>query len=833
MSDRNDPLDGALDDLAAAAADGVDLDWASARSRLSAPSHHRLVRELETIAALSRALRQSAAEPEPLRAQVAGPQPLAGPPTPPPEPSDVDSTASFSWGPLRIVREIGRGSFGRVLRAWEPRLEREVALKLLDGVPANSEDAVVAEARLLAQIRHDNVVTVFGADCFDGTVGYWMECIEGRTLGQMHDLSGPFSAQEALLVAVDLCRALAAVHRAGFVHGDVKAQNVMRQVGGRIVLTDFGAARLAEVASHHRHRTVVTPYYAAPEVLLGADPSVQSDLYSLGVLLFYLVTGQYPVLGEMVDDFRVAHASGTRRLLRDIRPDLPPSFIRVVEAATAALPEERPESAGALEALIERVAGRVTTAPAWKDPAAFDPDPNRSIAVLPFVDLSADRSLGYFCEGLAEEIIHVLSGIPGLHVVPRASAFRIEAMASPQQIRSVLNVKIVLQGSVRVSGNQVFVTARLTDAVTGVHLSSERLVRDMSDIVGVQEDLANAVCRELGVRLAPPAGARKAALKPGSHASDAYALYLKGRYCWNQRTELALQKSAAYFHAAIEKEPEYAPAYAALAEAYTTIGLYGVLAPHDIMQRARSAARRAIEIGGDLAGAHAAAACVASVYEWKWREAATGYHRAIDVNPDDPSAHHWYAINYLVPLRRFEEAAAELGRAAAADPLSMAIRASAGIRSYFAHDFGQAERELRSCLELDPGSPTARLFLGLTLVERSRAGEGIGELETATQVAASPEMSAALAYAFARAGQVEQARGRLGQLLMLSEQRYVSPSLIAQVHAGFGNTELAIEWLQRASEVRAADLSWLAVRPVFDTLRSDPRFNALVARIFQ
>ena len=828
MSSQDDPVEGPLADLAAAAADGHDVDWASARERLSDPSHHRLARELETIAHLSRVLRLGG-EPDTPRPVPGGGARAArpSPPTAPPPTSDLPS----SWGPLRIIGEIGRGSFGRVLRAWEPRLEREVALKLLESVPAASEDAVVAEARLLAQIRHENVVTVFGADAFDGTVGFWMEYVEGRTLWQMHDQHGSFSAQEALLIAIDLCRALAAVHRAGVVHGDVKAQNVIRQVGGRIVLTDFGAARLSDAASKTRQRTVVTPYYAAPEVLLGAAPTAQSDLYSLGVLLFYLVTGQYPVAGDTIEEFRIAHASRSRRLLRDVRPDLPPSFIRVVDVATLALPEERPESAGALEALIERAAGRATLA-APPQRRAEDDAAERSIAVLPFVDLSSDQSLGYFCEGLAEEIIHALSGIPALRVIPRASAFRLEAQANPQQIRSVLDVTTVLQGSVRLSGNQVYVTARLADAASGVQLWSERLARDLSDLVTVQEDIATAVCRELGVRLAP-SPRRSAALKPGGHGSDVYTLYLKGRYCWNQRTELALQKSAAYFHAAIEKEPEYAPAYVALAETYTTLGLYGVLAPHEIMPRARAAARRAIEIAGGSASAHATAACVAGVYDWDWRSAAVGYHRALEVNPDDPSSHHWYAINYLVPLRRFEDARTELDRAAAADPLSMAIRASVGIRSYFAHDFVQADRELRHCLELDPGSPTARLFLGLTLVELSHGEEAIRELETAIQVAASPEMSAALAYACARAGLADRAHRLLDQLLTLADQRYVSPSLVAQVHAGSGSVDLAIEWLQRAAEARAADLAWLAVRPVFDTLRSDSRFNALVARILQ
>ncbi len=815
MSDHQDNPDPTVAEPAAA--DPPDVDCKSEPDR-----------ELETLAILPTALPLAGFELQ-ARAQLgpSQPEPSAKPTL---LPSFPDSQAS--WGPLRILSEIGRGSFGHVVKAWEPRLQREVALKLLDGVPATSEEAVVAEARLLAQIRHDNVVTVYGADCYDGKVGFWMEYIEGRTLWQMHNQHGAFGSQEALLVAVDLCHALAAVHRAGFVHGDVKAQNVMRQVGGRIVLADFGAARLAETAVPRRPLTIVTPHYAAPEVLLGLPSTAQSDLYSLGVLLCYLVTGQFPVSGATVEEFRVAHASGRRTLLRDVRPDLSPSFIRVVNTATAALPEERPESAGALEELIERALGGVSMIGAWNRAPSLTEDSETSIAVLPFADLSKEQSLAYFCEGLAEEIIHALGGIPGLRVVPRASAFSMELRATnAQQLGSILHVTTVLQGSVRASGEQILVTVRLTDGVTGVQLWSQRFVRDISDIVGVQEDIANAACHEMGIRLGPELR-RGTALRPASGSSDVYTLYLKGRYCWNQRTESALQKSTAYFHAAIEKEPGYAPAYAALAEAYTTLGLYGVLAPGDIMPRAKLAARRAIEIASDSASAHATAACIAAVYEWDWPEAARGYHRAIEVNPDDPSAHHWYAINYLVPLRRFDEAATELGLAAAADPLSMAIRASVGIRGYFAHDFGSADRELRHCLELDPGSPTARLFLGLTLVELSRHEDAIRELETATQVAASPEMTAALAYACARAGRLERAGGLLEELLALADRRYVSPSLIAQVHAGFGSADAALEWLERASNVRAVDLAWLAVRPVFDALRPEPRFNALVARIF-
>jgi eukaryotic-like serine/threonine-protein kinase len=271
-----------------------------------------------------------------------------------------NGTAPESWGPLRIVREVGRGSFGRVFEARDSRLDRTVALKLFETVPVDTAANVVPEARLLAQVRHENVVAVYGADHFDPAIGMWMEFVNGRTLRHLCTQQDPFSAAEALLVGLDVCRALAAVHRAGFVHGDVKAQNVMREVGGRIVLTDFGAARLIKFVRNSRPVTAA-PYYAAPELFLGARPGVRTDLYSLGVLLYFLVTGTYPVAGGNPAEIMLAHVNGSRARLRDRRPDLPSSFIHVVEMATAMLPDDRPDSAGACEALLERATGRVTT----------------------------------------------------------------------------------------------------------------------------------------------------------------------------------------------------------------------------------------------------------------------------------------------------------------------------------------------------------------------------------------------------------------------------------------------------------------------------------------
>ena len=824
MSDPGSTEDSLVDGLAEAAADAKEVDWEAARARTSDADELRLIRELEILSALAKVLRSE---------NVDSPTPDS--PTPGHITTKSESVApagdtTSTWGPLQLVTLIGRGSFGRVFRAWEPRLQREVALKLLDRVPPGTEDVAVTEARLLARVRHENIVTVFGADHFDEQVGFWMECVDGKTLREMHDEQGSFSAAEALLIGGHVCRALAAVHRAGFVHGDVKAQNVMRQSGGRIVVMDFGAARL--VAATTRQPATITPFYVAPEVLSGGAPTVRSDIYSLGVLLYFLVTGGFPVIGRTLDEVRVAHASRRRTLLRDVRPDLPAPFIRVVDAATAPLPEDRPDSAGALEAIIESAADRGVTARGSRPAPGTDPQQEASVAVLRFADLSEDQSLAYFCHGIAEEIIDALARTPGLRVVALTSTFAVDAQREPQHLASALNVKTILQGSVRASGKRLRISARLTDVASGVPLWSEQFTRDLTDIFGVQDEIARAAVRELGVRLrldktvsAATAGAR--------HSAEAYTLYLKGRYFWNQRTEVGLQKSAASFHAAINQEPDYGEAHAALAETYTTQGLYGVLAPHDIMPRAKAEAERAMEIAPFLSSPYATAGCIAAVYDWQWDEAARHYHRALDVNLADPAAHHWYAINYLVPLRRFEEAAAELRRAAETDPLSMPIRASFGIRSYFAHEFDLAYAELRETVEADAGSTTARLFLGLTLTEMLRYEEAIRELETVVHLAHSPEMTAALAYTCARAGQADRARTLLHELVGLGEQRYVSPSLIAQIHAGLDDLDAAVEWLQRAGEMHAVDLAWIAVRPVFDGLRADPRFNALVARMRQ
>jgi serine/threonine protein kinase len=347
--------EGVLHDVAGAMMDGAPIDWASAESKADDESMRRIVRELRVIAAIADVHGTSAVSSDSLSVDAepgnlpSGEQPRDGARAESPE------RVQGTWGALRLLEKIGEGAFGSVYRAWDMRLDREVALKLLhreDTSRAREASAVIDEGRMLAQVRHPNVVTVHGADRSDGRVGVWMEFIHGQTLEQLLRERGAFGAAEATLIGRDVCRALSAVHRAGLLHRDIKAHNVMREHGGRIVLMDFGTGIHYGDSDDSSGGLAGTPLYMAPEVLDGREATVLSDVYSVGVLLYHLVTGSYPARGHSVQEIRAKHSRGERTFLRDARPDLPDDFVQIVERALSPEPDRRYEGAGAMEAAV-------------------------------------------------------------------------------------------------------------------------------------------------------------------------------------------------------------------------------------------------------------------------------------------------------------------------------------------------------------------------------------------------------------------------------------------------------------------------------------------------
>ena len=833
MEPKADPLH----DLAGAIADGTGVDWRQAETDLSESEYRRLLEPLRLISKIAGLHRTH----DETLDRTRNDDRLSAATSSDADPGLV-SPASDRWGGLILIEEIGRGSFGTVYRAHDPQLDRPVALKLLRLVSSSdgpSASRLLQEARILARIHHPNVVTVHGAGEHGGQVGIWMEFIRGLTLEEMLVSHGPFSAGETALIGYELCGALAAVHHANLVHRDIKAQNVMREEGGRLVLMDFGAGGPRPDPGMVSGRIVGTPMYLAPELLAGTAPTIASDIYSLGVLLYHLVTRDFPVKGDSLSDLMSAHARKATVPVYDLRPNLPQPFVRIVERAIDPDPGCRFASAGSMEAALTRILGssrnsavapRLRMSERGTRRPGGEASPSlkgmASVAVLPFSDMSPAKDQEYFCDGMTEELINALTQIPALRVAARTSAFQFKGQARDiRRIGEALGVATVLDGSVRRDGNRLRITAELIGSADGYHLWAERFDRQLVDVFSVQEEIANAIVSTLKGRLAAGAGAIVA---PRSSDLEAYAFYLEGRYHWNKRTEGELKRSVSCFEKSIERDPEYAPAYGGIADAYVTLGTYGALAPTDVMPRAKQALERGLSIDGSLAEAYACRGCVRSVYDWSWAEAEADFKRAIELKQSYPTAHHWYAINHLVPMRRFDEATEELQRALALDPLALAIKTSMGMKCYFAGDYEEAVRLLSGTIWLDEGFGMAHFFLGKTYTELRRFPQALEALDNATRVSGrNPEILAALGYLHGVAGNIEGARNTLEELRQIAGSRYVSPVKIAQVHVGLGEHDDALTHLEEAYAGRAADLAWLGVRPVFARLAAEPRFAAL------
>ena len=558
-----------------------------------------------------------------------------------------------TWGSFELRAELGRGGFGTVFRARDPRLDRDVALKLVPASGPAGLDLVVAEGRRLARVRHPNVITVFGADVFDGVAGIWMDLLKGRTLQEELKERGPISAREAALIGIDLCQALAAVHRAGLVHRDVKAQNVMREEGGRIVLMDFGAGReLTESADQ-----VGTPLYMAPELLQGNQASVVSDLYSVGVLLFNLVTGEFPATGKDLKSLRAAHVEGSRRRLRDVRPDLPSSFIRVVERATAADPADRPASAAALEEDLEAVVVRrdtpvpgglrqvlrsritlvagllmILSLVAWNTPAlrrAIVPAPTgiRSIAVLPFANLSGHADQEYLADGMTQLLIGNLAQLKSLRVISRTSSMAYKTTTKPlSEIAAELKIDGIVEGSIDRSGDRIRVSVRLVRA-NEEHVWGQTYERPAAEVFKMQGDISAMVADAVSVSLTEEER-RDLTSGPGV-AVQAQEAFLRGLHRLNDLRAESLQLALSDLTEAVRLDPSSARAHATLSQCYVLLGTREVLSYDEAYGKALTTATRAIQLDDRVAEAHTQLAEAKFYYEWNWEWAEREYKNVL------------------------------------------------------------------------------------------------------------------------------------------------------------------------------------------------------------
>ena len=476
---------------------------------------------------------------------------------------------------------------------------------------------------------------------------------------------------------------------------------------------------------------------------------------------------------------------------------------------------------------VPREKALVTGAPAL---TADDVEP-RSIAVLPFANLSADDDSDYFSDGVTDDIITSLSRIRDIRVVSRTSVMRYKDSKEPiGSIAAELRVATVLEGSVRKANGRVRISAQLIDAVEDRHLWVESYDHPLENIFEIQSDVSRQIAQALAAELSAE---EKMGLEQKPTADvEAYDLYLKGRYLWGRRTVDGLEKSIQYFARALEHDPEFALAEAGRADSYVTLAMYGMRAPDEVMPLARDSATRALSLAPRMAEARTALATVKALYDWDWRGAEQEFRQAIEIQPNYPVAHQWLASNLLTPLGRFEEARAANRRAGELDPLSEAIATTFGVISLYSAEYESAVRVLSEVLDVHDRFGMAAFFRGQAEMELGLLDDAVDSLRLASQrTDSSSEVLAALANAYAAGGRTDEARDLLASLEARSAEGYGSPVLKAQIHLGLGEQDRALDLLEQAAEVRAADLVWLWVRPIYRPLRGNPRFEAILETV--
>lgn len=498
---------------------------------------------------------------------------------------------------------------------------------------------------------------------------------------------------------------------------------------------------------------------------------------------------------------------------------------------TMILPE-RQNSAGISADVSRRDTGPAVTTSSLSTPARKRASRGviTSLAVLPMVNDSPDEEMEYFSDGITESIINALTQLPKLRVVPRSTVFRYKhVQADPQDIGRELGVRAVLTGRVLHFGDRLVVNAELIDVANDSQLWGEQYNRKPSDIFEVQEEISKEISTKLLSKLSGEE--KKRLTKRHTHDPEAYRHYLKGRFYWNKRTEHDFWKGIEHFRQAIEIDPNYALAYSGLADSYILLGFYGACAPDDVMPKGKAAAVKALELDDSLAEAHNSLAYIQFTYEWNWAASEKEFRKALKLNPKYATAHHWYAFK-LAAMGRHEDAIAEVTLSRELDPLALIINTEVGWAYYFARRFDEALEHYLKALEMDRGFSVTHMFLGTVYAQLGRHQEAIMELRRAVELSGgSVLMKGMLGYACGLAGEADSAHKIIDELNEMSSEHYVSPYNVALVYAGLGETDNALSWLKKAFEQRGLFLAWVNTEPMFDGIRSDPRFADLVTRI--
>ena len=814
---------------------------------------------------------------------------------------------------------------GEVYLAYDPRLEREVALKVLPpelAADVQRMNRFVQEAKTTSGLNHPNLLTIYEIS-HEGPLNYIAtEFVDGVTLRE-HMVKTRLSLKEILAITGQVCEALAAAHEAGVVHRDIKPENIMLRRRDRIVkVLDFG---LAKVTENFVERQLSDPdastrifintqpsvilgtiRYMSPEQARGLSVDARTDIWSVGVVLYEMLTNHPPFSGPTASDLIVSILDREPAPLTEYAAEIPAELQRIVRRALSKDREKRYQSIKDLAVDIENLQWdieisretRLRSSPTGSgatilrqttDELASRPTSQideriyqsqqlssaghiaagikklnksvliglpiiillaltaayfywsksskptiDSVAVLPFTNVDGDPNMDYLSDGITESLIESISHVPNLSVIARSSVFRYKGRdIDPQNVGHALGVKAVLMGRITQRGDRLLISAELVDVANNHRVWGGQYDRTLSDILQIQSDISREISEQLRIRLTGEQ--QKRVTRHYTEDTEAYQKYLKGRFYWNKRTGDDLKKAIDYFNEAITQDPRYALAYAGLADCYVVIPNYADVPAQEAYLKAKAAALKALEIDDSLAEAHTSLGGIRSDYEWDFAGAESELKKALSLNPNYATAHHWYA-QFLSTMGRHEEAINEITRAQELDPLSLIINAVLGDTYIKARKYDQAIDRLRQTIEMDKNFGRAHRYLGNAYIEKGMYNEAIAEFQTASTLggenpSAVEQRTNSLREAYKTGGASGFWRRQLDFLKQDAEKPNVSPYSIASVYARLGDKEQTLTWLEKAYHDHDAYIVYLKIDPQFDTLRSDPRVIDLMKRI--